>query len=85
MSFDWAAILAAIGGNFAVIVPLWLWARGESRADHRHLESVLAAQVATAQAQIAGTQAQIAAIHAEMKDFHGRLCAIEERRIAQRD
>lgn len=58
---DWTQVLTIIGSNIA----LFLWARSESRSDHRHLESWV--------------KAAIDAIKEEMKDFHGRLCAIEER------
>jgi hypothetical protein len=62
---EWYHVLATVAGNFAVILPLWLWNRAESRSDHRHLENWV--------------KASIDAIKEEMKDFHGRLCAIEER------
>lgn len=62
---DWLQVLVIVFGNAAWTIPLWLWSRSESRADHRHLETAVTAQ--------------IHAIHQEMKDFHGRLCAIEER------
>lgn len=62
---EWAQILTLILGNGAIIIPLFLWNRSESRSDYRHLE--------------AGVKAQIEAIRQDMKDFHGRLCAIEER------
>lgn len=59
-------VLALILGNAAFIIPMFLWNRSESRADYRHLE--------------ASVNANLKAIHDEMKDFHGRLCAIEERK-----
>jgi len=62
---DWLQVLVLMGGNMALILPLWLWSRAEARADQRHFES--------------GVIAMIDAIRQEMKDFHGRLCAIEER------
>lgn len=52
-------------GNVAWVLPLWLWSRAESRADHRHLETTVTTM--------------LNGIREEMKDFHGRLCAIEER------
>lgn len=58
---DWIQVLTIIGSNIA----LFLWARTESRADHRALE--------------AWTKDMITVIQAEIKDFHGRLCSIEER------
>jgi hypothetical protein len=61
-----APILALILGNAAFIIPLFLWNRSESRADYRHLET--------------SVNAQLFGIREEIKDFHGRLCAIEEKR-----
>lgn len=58
---DWTQVLTIVGSNLA----LFLWARGESRADNRQLET-----------RVMG---MIEAMKEEMKDFHGRLCAIEER------
>jgi len=65
MNDSWVQVLTLILGNAALIIPLFMWNRTESRADYRHLEN--------------GVNAQLKAIHEEMKDFHGRLCAIEER------
>ena len=62
---EWAQVLAMVFGNAAFVIPLWLWNRAESRADMRHFES--------------SVNAQLLGIREEMKDFHGRLCAIEER------
>ena len=69
---EWFQILALIVGNGALIIPLFLWNRAESRADIRHMDSKL-------EAYMAGIRLEIKAIHDEMKDFHTRLCAIEER------
>ncbi len=63
-----STILALIIGNSAVIVPLFLWTRSESRADIRHMD-----------AKLESTRELVRAIHAEMKDFHTRLCVIEEK------
>lgn len=62
---DWTQVLGIVLGNAAFIIPLFLWNRAEARADYRHLE--------------ASVNAQLTGIREEMKDFHGRLCAIEER------
>ena len=62
---EWYHVLATVAGNFAVILPLWLWNRSESRSDYRHMESWV--------------KASLDGIREEMKDFHGRLCAIEEK------
>ncbi len=58
---DWTQVLTIIASNMAI----FLWARTESRSDHRALEG--------------WTKQMLAAIQTEMKDFHGRLCVIEEK------
>lgn len=63
---EWYHSLTIVFGNLAIILPLWLWSRAESRSDHRHLEGWV--------------KASIEAMREDTKDFHGRLCAIEERR-----
>lgn len=69
---DWPQVFTMILGNVAIILPLWLWSRAESRSDMRHMDAKLEAAL-----QIMNSNVQ--AIQAEIKDFHGRLCAIEER------
>lgn len=69
---QWEQIAALILGNLAIILPLWLWSRAESRSDMRAMDAKLEAALQT-------MNANVQAIQAEMKDFHGRLCAIEER------
>jgi len=68
INMDFLPVLALIVGNGALIIPLFLWNRSESRADIRHMD-----------AKLESTRELVRAIHDEMKDFHGRLCAIEER------
>lgn len=58
---DWIQVLTILGTNAA----LFLWARSESRSDHRALES--------------WTKNMLQVIQTEIKDFHGRLCALEEK------
>lgn len=66
-------ILALILGNSALIIPLFLWNRSESRADIRHMDAKFDAyRVETIQ--------MIKAIQDEIKDFHSRLCRIEEKK-----
>lgn len=65
---DLPTVATLILGNGALIIPLLLWNRSESRADIRHMD-----------AKLESTRELVRAIHDEMKDFHGRLCAIEER------
>jgi len=38
---DWVSILALILGNAALIIPLFLWNRSESRSDYRHMEALI--------------------------------------------
>ena len=65
---DFTNILMLILGNGALIIPLFLWNRSESRADIRQMDAKLDA-----------TRELVRAIYDESKDFHARLCAIEER------
>ena len=62
-------VLTLILGNAAVIVPLFLWVRSESRADTRHSD-----------AKLESTRELVRAIHDEVIDFHQRLCEIEGKR-----
>lgn len=59
-------VLTLIIGNGALIIPLFLWNRSESRADIRHLD-----------AKLESNRELVRAIHDEIKDFHVRLCEIE--------
>ena len=61
-------IIALILGNAALIIPLFLWNRSESRADIRHMD-----------AKLDSTRELVRAIYDESKSFHARLCTIEER------
>ena len=65
---EFMQILMLLLGNSALIIPLFLWNRAESRADIRHMDS-----------KLESTRELVRAIHDEMKDFHLRMCAIEER------
>jgi cell division protein FtsB len=69
---DWLQVVSLILGNTALILPLWLWSRSESRSDMRHMDAKL-------EAALQMMNGNVQAIQAEIKDFHGRLCAIEER------
>ena len=61
-------VIALILGNAALIIPLFLWNRSESRADIRHMDQ-----------KLESTRELVKAIYDESKSFHARLCAIEER------
>ncbi len=60
------AALALFIGNIAIIVPLFIWNRAESRSDIRHMDNKL-------EVYVQGIREDVKAIHSEMKDFHGRL------------
>lgn len=66
---EWYHVLSIVFGNLAIVLPLWLWARSESRSDIRHMDNRLDA-----------IRELTHAIHVEMKDFHYRLCEIEKAR-----
>lgn len=61
-------ILGVFIANAAMIIPLFLWNRSESRADVRHTD-----------AKLESTRELVRAIHDEMRDFHDRLYNLEER------
>ena len=65
-------ILALILGNAALIIPLFLWNRSESRSDIRHMDNRL-------ESYRKETNDLIRAIQEEIKDFHQRLCNVEEK------
>lgn len=65
---DYTTVLTLIVGNGALIIPLFLWNRSESRADIRHMDS-----------KLESNRELVRAIHDEIKDFHNRLCEIERR------
>lgn len=66
---EWGQVIALILGNGALIIPLFLWNRSESRADIRHMDN-----------KLESTRELVRAIHDEMTDFHKRLCEIEGKR-----
>lgn len=76
---EWYHVLGIVLGNAAIMFPLWLWNRAESRADSRHMDSLLKSNRDLIYEVRTETHSLINAIHLEMKDFHGRLCTIEER------
>ena len=53
---QWEQILALIIGNWALIIPLFLWNRAESRADIRHMDI-----------KLESTRELVRAIYDEMK------------------
>lgn len=63
-NMDWTQVLVIL----LTIAGLFIWNRGESRADIRHMD-----------AKLESNRDLVNAIHMEMKDFHNRICIIEER------
>lgn len=41
MDMNWFQVLVIVFGNAAWTVPMWLWARAESRADQRQMLSII--------------------------------------------
>jgi len=62
-------ILGIFIANAALVIPLFLWNRAESRADIRHMD-----------AKLESNRQLVSAIHLEMRDFHSKLCDIEKGR-----
>ena len=59
------AVITVLGifiANGALVVPLFLWNRSESRADIRHMD-----------AKLESNRELVRAIYDEVKDFHNRL------------
>ena len=73
-------VLALIIGNGALIIPLFLWNRSESRADMRHTDAKLESTRELVRAIHDENRNVISSIQEEMKDFHNRLCTIEARK-----
>lgn len=40
---EWYHVLGIVLGNLTIMFPLWLWNRAESRADNRHILSLIEA------------------------------------------
>ena len=70
-------ILIIIISNGAIIVPLFLWNRAESRNDNRNMDQ----KIETIRFE---TNTILEAIRQDIKDFHNRLCAIEEKNKTQK-
>jgi hypothetical protein len=66
-------ILALILGNAALIIPLFLWNRSESRADIRHMDT-----------KLESTRELVRAIYEESKSFHERLYSLEQERMREK-
>lgn len=68
----WEPILTILGvfiANAALVVPLFIWNRTESRSDIRHMDT-----------KLESNRELVRAIHNEMKDFHYKLLEIEKLR-----
>lgn len=64
---------------------LFLWNRSESRADSREQTAAIMETRNEAIDLRIDMNNAIRSIDKEMKDFHGRLCAIEERRLKDKN
>ena len=73
VNMDWLQVLVLLGGNFAMILPLWLWSRSEANADRRELHGIME-DFRKDNKEFREKWAQ------ESKEFHGRLCEIEAER-----
>ena len=70
---EWTHVLGIILGNGALIIPLFLWNRSESRADIRHMDAKLESNRDLVRAIHNESNSMIRAIQDEMKDFHTKL------------
>ena len=77
---DWIQVLVLFLANLALVVPLFIWNRTESRTDARHMDVKLEGQRQLILAVHKESSDLISAIHNEMKDFHKRLCEIEAKK-----
>lgn len=83
MTNEWTAAITVLGvfiANASIIIPLFLWIRGESRDDTRHMDTKLDANRELLREVHNETKSLIHSIQMEMKDFHNRLCKIEQER-----
>lgn len=72
-------VLGVFIANGALILPLFLWNRSESRADIRQLHEIQREDRKDLLQMSKNLETVLEAIQDECRDFHGRLCAIEER------
>ncbi len=70
---DWLQVVAIIGGNIAIIIPLFLWVRTEGNSDRRETQNIIRED----RKDFLGI---VRSIENEMKDFHNRLIKIEMER-----
>ena len=78
---DWiipfVTVLGVFIANAALILPLFLWIRAESRADLRHMDAKLDSNRELIREVHNESKAMINAIQLEMRDFHSRLVNCE--------
>jgi len=69
---EWGQVLAIIGGNAAMFLPIFFWLRTEANADRRDIMTV-----------IREMQVEMKEFHTKLAmqdlEFKNRLCSIEER------
>lgn len=77
-----SAIITVVGvfiSNAAIVIPLFVWNRTESRSDYRHVDAKLESNRNLSLQIHKENKDLLEAIRQDQKEFHGRLCAIEER------
>lgn len=74
---EWIQVLVIVFGNAAWLLPILFWIRSESRSDWKHSD--------LENKQLRRDLVDVMrSMEKEMRDFHGRLCAIEERRLKEK-
>lgn len=91
VSLIYPAVLTVAGvfiANAAMILPLFLWVRAESRADIRHLDARLEANRelirevhSESRNCVNAIHSEMKAIQLEMKDFHTKFLEIQKKNI----
>jgi len=77
---EWYHVCGMILGNLAILLPLWIWVRAESRADARHMDAKIDSNRELIHVIHKETMQVINEIKLESRDFHHRLLEIERAR-----
>lgn len=70
---NWLQVIAILGGNIGVMVPIFLWVRSEANADRRETQNII-------REDRKDLLRLISEIKEDMRDFHYRLLEIEKGR-----
>lgn len=85
LSIDTLSLVIAIVGSTVTIVgamlALFLWVRSEANTDRKNISDIQREDRKELLQISRNLELAVSAIQQEMKDFHGRLCAIEERKV----